>query len=668
MSNTQTLSGEFKNYFSHPIRWFSLSWSLLLLVPFLPSPAASIGTGSNWRVSLAAAVLFGLCLAGFIWRKASAAKLTAAFTQKEIIFLILPCASFIIWSAISCFWAQSWKLAAFHTAVWCSYLVFYFLIRQKNECRSFFQITFYVLGAVFWIIALPCIIEYFLVTNTDVRTDIGIRYAKFAEIFNTLLPLFLAFSLKLRKKQFLLCSATVLLGWLLVISSLSRAALLVCLFSTLMFAAACFLTKQNKQTRKRVAAFLLILITLTLATQFIPSKSITVVQRTVSGEANESSSVRPLCAFVALEMFKDNWITGVGADNFGLHFTEYRARFGEQNPQMAAQFEVEDVLPERAHNEYFQVFSELGIVGGALFCFLLFGIFRLFWTAFRRRNKISPIAIGALIGITGFLLSSLVTSYSFRVMQNGLVFFFVLAVASKALLAREVIEKPERQFVFSPQIGRAFAAFGIAVCFGLFALSITRAGAVFYVNEAGQTESVEEAMRLYDKAAYLDSDNAASFYFQGIRLLNENRASEAVLLLQTAMERGITATAAYSYLATAQILNGDMLAAETTMREAVKVYPRSTFARMRYAALLQKNGKEDLSVEQRRIALGFNERQARGWWNLITEGGTKAMFRARANENIMAPGGLKPENAVLAFLNERELVYPEERTQFAPQY
>lgn len=653
----------------HPLGWFSLSWSLLLLVPFIPSPAASIGTGSNWRVSLAAAVLFGLCLAGFIRRKASVAKLTAAFTQKEIIFLILPCASFIIWSAISCFWAQSWKLAAFHTAVWCSYLVFYFLIRQTNEQRSFFQITFYVLGAVFWIIALPCIIEYFLVTNTDVRTDIGIRYAKFAETFNTLLPLFLAFSLKLRNKQFLLCSATVLLGWLLVISSLSRTALLVCLFSTLIFAAACFLTKQNKQIRKRVAAFLLILITLTLATQFLPStgKSITVVQRTVSGEANESSSVRPLCAFVALEMFKDNWLTGVGADNFGLHFTEYRAKFGEQNPRMAAQFAVEDVLPERAHNEYFQVFSELGIIGGALFCFLLFGIFRLFWTAFRRRNKISPIAIGALIGIMGFLLSSLVTSYSFRVMQNGLVFFFVLAIASKALLAREVIEKPERQFVFSPQIGRAFAAFGIAVCFSLFALSITRATAVFYLNKADQTESLEEAIRLYEKAAYFDSDNAAAFYFQGIRLLKEKRASEAALLLQTAMEGGITATAAYSYLATAQILDGDTLAAETTMREAVKVYPRSTFARMRYAALLQKNGKEDLSAEQRQIALEFNEKQAQGWWNLITEGGTKAMFRARANENIMEPGGLKPENAIFAILNERELVYPEERAQFAPQ-
>jgi hypothetical protein len=666
MSNTQTLS-EFKNYFSHPIRWFSLSWSLLLLVPFLPSPAASIGTGSNWRISLAAAILFGICLAGFIWQKALVARLTAAFTQKEIIFLIFPCASFTIWSAISCFWAQSWKLAAFHTAVWCSYLVFYFLIRQTNEQSSFSRITFYTLGAVIWVIALPGVIEYFLVTNKEVITDIGIRYSKFAETFNTLLPLFLAFSLKLRKKQFLLCSATVLLGWLLIISSLSRTALLVCLFSTLMFAVACFLTKQNKQTRKRVAAFLLILITLTLATQFLPSKTITVVERAVSGEANESSSVRPLCAFVALEMFKDNWLTGVGADNFGLHFTEYRAKFGEQNPRMAAQFAVEDVLPERAHNEYFQVFSELGIIGGALFCFLLFGIFRLFWTAFRRRNKISPIAIGALIGITGFLLSSLVTSYSFRVMQNGLVFFFVLAIASKALLGREVIEKPERQFVFSPQIGRAFAAFGIAACFGLFALSITRATAVFYVNEAGRTESLEEAVRLYDKAAYLDSDNAAAFYFQGIRLLNENRASEAVLLLQTAMERGITATAAYSYLATAQILDGDTLAAETTMREAVKVYPRSTFARMRYAALLQKNGKEDLSAEQRRIALEFNERQAQGWWNLITEGGTKAMFRARANENIMEPGGLKPENAIFAILNERELVYPEERAQFAPQ-
>jgi O-antigen ligase len=640
---------------------------LLLLIPFIPVQGVAILSGSSWKVSLAAALLLSVCLAALSLRNPDLANSFAVFTRTELKFLILPCALFILWSAASCFWAESWKYSAYHTALWCSYLAFYFLIRQTVEQRSFFYATVYALGAVVWIIAAPCVIEYFLVTNKEVRTDIGIRYSKFAEAFNILLPLFLAFSLKLRKKQFRLCSATVLIGWLLIISSLGRTALAVCLFSTLMLATACFLTKQSSQIRKRIAAFLLILIALILATQLLPKENITVVERATSGEANESFSVRPMLAFVALEMFKDNWLTGVGADNFGLRYTEYRAKFGEQNPQLATQFDVEDVLPERAHNEYLQVFSELGIIGGVFFCFFLLGIGRLFWTAFRNRRKISPASIGALTGITAFLLSSLVTSYSFRVTQNGLVFFFVLAIASKSLFGRANAEKSEQRFVFSPQMNRVFAAAGIAACLSLFALSTVRALGFFYLAEANRTESLESAAQLYRSTTDFDSDNPAAFYFQGVRFLNNNRAAEAVPLLQTAIERGMTTSINYSYLATAQTLAGDVLAAEKTMSEAVKIYPRSTFARMRYAALLEQNGKNDLSAEQRRIALQFNAGQAQGWWNLITKGGYRAVFLARADENITPPAALKPETAIFAVLNERELVYPEERSQFAPK-
>jgi Ca2+/Na+ antiporter len=61
------------------------------------------------------------------------------------------------------------------------------------------------------------------------------------------------------------------------------------------------------------------------------------------------------------------------------------------------------------------------LVGVAIMCF----------RAIRHMKRGSLYGFAAVLGLAMFLASSAVSAYSFRVMQNGIVFFFVLAVAAK---------------------------------------------------------------------------------------------------------------------------------------------------------------------------------------------------------------------------------------------
>ena len=91
---------------------------------------------------------------------------------------------------------------------------------------------------------------------------------------------------------------------------------------------------------------------------------------------------------------------------------------------------MSDNLIERGHNELVQVTAELGIVG----VFLFIGPFATFGWAFLKRlgpgrKAFRPVFWAALGGMAAFAGSSMVSSFSFRLAQNGIAFFIVFAVA-----------------------------------------------------------------------------------------------------------------------------------------------------------------------------------------------------------------------------------------------
>src|SRR6185503_4024137 len=153
---------------------------------------------------------------------------------------------------------------------------------------------------------------------------------------------------------------------------------------------------------------------------------------------------------------------------------DYREIYGAGNPDEVNLVNAEDQIPSHAHNEFLQIVAELGVVGGAIFAWLLVGMAVMAFRAIRRIGSGQLDAAAAVLGLGMFLISSLVSAYSFRVMQNGIVFFFVLAFAVVKIFQSHRSSEPETRVTIAPRQARFAFAFGIVICVGLTIYSSVR--------------------------------------------------------------------------------------------------------------------------------------------------------------------------------------------------
>ncbi len=127
---------------------------------------------------------------------------------------------------------------------------------------------------------------------------------------------------------------------------------------------------------------------------------------------------------IALQIFWDNPLIGVGWDAFGTAFTRYDTRSGL--------FRV-----EQAHNEYLQFLSEAGILGFiclASFIYLLFR--RSLQTITAGVGLVREASIGALAGCFGIIIHSFF-DFPLRTHSNGFFFLLLSAVAVCPVLKRK---------------------------------------------------------------------------------------------------------------------------------------------------------------------------------------------------------------------------------------
>ncbi len=661
----QSLKIEYKK----PAFLFCLGWCLVLLagwIPILPKLHTFI---NMWRVELAASVFFSFVLLYIIYQQRAHA-FNLQISKRELSFIVAPLAVFIIWSACSVAWAASWKSALYHTLIWTQYLIFYLIVRRILNLQNGYKNLITLLTIMFLIVGVPAIIEYCSLIIFGGDTTLGVRYAKYGEQINTIFPLVAAGVLRLNGTRFALGLAALTTLWVFIVCTFSRTNLILFVCSATVIAAAVFAFKRFHKYRYKTALAATVLIAAPILLHSLvllgdDLKAPAVARITNNAGTISSGNFRKFMWVVSIEMFCTNPIAGVGAANFGINFNEYRANYASRNPTDINLALAENEYPERSHNEYLQIIAELGIVGGLIFMWFLSGVGLMFVDAFKRRRHISLFPFAALLGAALFLTSSVVTSYSFRLMQNGLVFFFVLAVAAKFFFDSQTSQKYLDKITISSRLLNCGCALGTAACLLLAINCVTRASSAYYSTQALAQFDVERAALYFETAFRLDDENPSPHLDYAVNLLHAKRYDEAAEHFRRSIELERASSTDYSYLATAQTLAGDLQGAEKTMLRAVEIFPRSTFARMRYADLLRKNGREDLSLNERGIARQIDEKQAQGWWNLITEGANKAAQKSFQDaDSAYAPINLFPNTAVYAVLSERELLDPNEKTKF----
>lgn len=652
------------------LKTFAAIWAFVLITPLIYFPGPSALFGHPWKVELTISLIFCLFLSCylFIWKKD---EFTASISPNLVRNVLTPCFAFISWSAASAFWASSTLSVAHHTLVWADYLVFFLFALFIASNKKLFKISVISLGSVISIICLSCIFEFILEERPG--ETFGFRYSRFAEIFAALLPLFFSFTLRLKRKHFIWSVFVTLVLWLALMFTTSRGSLVSAIIGMSVFVVLRILTDKSAAEKKRFIFVLAGLIFVFILTQ-IPllssneQKASTFSRITTQAENDPGNSlsgnIRFLFAGVGKEMFFDNYLVGVGADNFGLEFNKYRAVFSANPRNKSTAGMQEELLPERAHNEYLQILSELGIVGaGFIFCLFL-GMAKLgFLEIKRNRSERGSILTHAAIGgISAFLISSSFSSFSFRLMQNGLIFFFLVAI----LLRNYVVRKQEvkSSWFIAPRLRKAFVLVALTGCSSLFIFSGLKATSQFLVYTAENEADFETAKTYYAKAVLLDKANGSANYSLGLRLLAENSYLESAAELQRAIDKGINTPVCYSYLISSYTLANQIKPALKTNSDAIEIFPYSVFLRVRYASLLKRFDRLEESEKQMEIAEQLNKKQAETWWLLINNGASRVNENFRVNKEILSLEELKPNSAVYAVLTERQIVYPNEKPKF----
>jgi tetratricopeptide (TPR) repeat protein len=492
------------------------------------------------------------------------------------------------------------------------------------------------------------------------------RFAKYGEQIVTVMPLVLIGLVRLRGRKLAIAAGAVVLLWLLIFCTFGRINYI--LFATLIagvFVALCI----SKRHRAFVPKYALLIFVLLLSP--LPFNIFSVLSTDVNvpvlsrmndtaGMAN-SNNFRKMIYSVGAEMVRENPVAGVGADNFGMQVNRYRELYGAANPNDANLANAEDQIPQHAHNEYLQIAAELGIIGGLIFVWFLAGIAFIAIRSLRSFQTGSLTAFASVLGLAMFLVSSMVSAYSFRVMQNGIIFFLVLAIAASRVFSVSRSRSSDLPTTTSTLRLKPAIAIGLLVCAGLFCYSALRVGSVIVTGRANQSQGIDASMPLYELAMRLDDENPDVRHNLGMRLFRAKRYQEAVPYLQSAITIGRAPSAEVSYLATAQFLGGDSAGAEATMESAARLYPQSPFVLTRYSTLLEQNGKPVESAAVFARALEIDARAANTWHALIVSGPKALSDLSVRDSSYSSVMDLKPQSSIYAVVTERLIRFPEEQ-------
>lgn len=636
---------------------FSVGLAAVLLAFLLPLPSAWNTFMLPWRVEVIAG---GFLLFYLIYQHSTSAGMPN-LTIEERRFIVHPMAAFIGISAMSMLWSASPLAALQHALTWSLYLVFYFCLSrvlEKRACASKITGVFVVCLSIFALLAGVAQLTLIFVGNS---TAIGVIYSKFSEQAITIFPLVLLGALRAKEQRFYLALGACTLLWLLVFCSSSRASIGLFLVTVAVFAVAIAFFRSFRPYRARFALICIVLavppISLVSLSSLVGTGDVLVVSRVQrSGDLQSSNDFRLLMLRLGGRMFTENPLLGVGANNFGYEVNKYRAVHSTDFPGDPLLAQAETTVPERTHNEFLQIAAELGVVGIAIFAWFLVGIAIL---AYRSLTQISraPYAAAAVFGALLFLASSLVTSYSFRLVQNGFTFFFVIAIAARILM-----RTPKSASLETPKPVR-FPIFATAACLGLIAICGIRVMSAALTHHANSIPALADATVYYEWAVYFDKNNPDARYAQGRRLIDAGQFNAAIPHLQESIKIGMASSADYSYLATAQSLGGDNAAAEMTFAEAEVLYPRSTFVLTRYAVLLETNGNTQMAEAQFARASNLDPRSANTWRALMTRGARHASDLAFQRDDYVPVMDLYPDRSLYAIVEERDIRFPDERVK-----
>ena len=171
-----------------------------------------------------------------------------------------------------------------------------------------------------------------------------------------------------------------------------------------------------------------LIITIVYSTENPLNKSaIMVHQRAMStfDEQDPSINTRLLIWKNTFDMIKDKPVLGSGIGTFKMNYLNYQSEFLRKNP---GYIKYSGKAGE-AHNEYLQMWAELGIIGLGLFIFIFYFFYKTIFNFYKSSKNIKDktVMLGLVMGITCFLIHCLFT-FPLHVPALGITFFAIMGL------------------------------------------------------------------------------------------------------------------------------------------------------------------------------------------------------------------------------------------------
>lgn len=171
-----------------------------------------------------------------------------------------------------------------------------------------------------------------------------------------------------------------------------------------------------------------LIITIIYSTENPLEKSaITVTERVIStfDEQDPSLNMHLLTWNTTINMIKDRPIFGSGIGTFKMNYLNYQAEFLKDNTYYVNY----SGKAGEAHNEYLQIWAELGIIGLGLFLFIFYCFYKTIIDFYNNNKNVKEkiIALGLVMGIICFLIHSLFT-FPLHVPALGITFFAIMGL------------------------------------------------------------------------------------------------------------------------------------------------------------------------------------------------------------------------------------------------
>ena len=512
--------------------------ALVVLVPIVFSPRCITLFIPPKEAIMQVLVLLAL----MFWGLKMVSREEFKFTSTPLNF---PLLSFITICTLSLMWSNNFFVSLKELPLFLAGPLLYFVItnniyteRQTSRILNILLIVGGLFG-IYGILQYRGIDLSFWIRNIGRQQVFGLfgNVNFFAEYLIIPLPIAVSlfFASQNRFKKILLLIAILAMGTSLTVT-FTRSSYLG-FGASLIFMAILFMTLQGKSfIKENKNFFIIILVAIIIITLLfvIPNplnKSGTAIYKIKSrisvSQLSQSFSISSRITnwkFTTL-MIKDNPLLGSGIGTYKYNSLRYQARFLEQGQNRSI---YPYVFATKTHNEYLQLWAELGIVGLGIFIWLIISYFY-YGLRFIKRVK-NRYKQGIIIGLMGAVVAVLIDGiFGFPLHLPATVILFWLALALTIVTIKSEIgaeevntsKKDSKQISwFKPLLYIIIILLTIFLCVTVSRPFIARTYWYYGNKELEKNKDVNKAIKMYEEALKWDPYLGEVYYQMGRTLQN----------------------------------------------------------------------------------------------------------------------------------------------------